>query len=198
MPLTNIMGKPLKHYAIDKNTNERYIILALENETDKNTCSVIEMDKIDSDLRSELTETINSDEMQREIDTWKLLDVKFFMNYPKQTMLAVLKALHVIKVLSTEDVMVILPGDAQKSAKEVMEDIRMYRKKVNDSKLGIVTSNDVNTISNRELEEINNKINSHSTGIKLLSDEVSTIKVRVEELNNKLNQIVSLKKSSKK
>lgn len=198
MPLTNIMGKPLKHYAIDKNTNERYIILALENETDKNTCSVIEMDKIDSDLRSELTETINSDEMQREIDTWKLLDVKFFMNYPKQTMLAVLKALHVIKVLSTEDVMVILPGDSQKSAKEVMEDIRMYRKKVNDSKLGIVTSNDVNTISNRELEEINNKINSNSNDIKILFDELSNIKVRVEELNSKFNQITSLKKSSKK
>ena len=84
MSITNMLGKPLKHYAVNKDGRTRYFILALENETNPDECSVIEMDKLDPELRSELKDIVDSDDCQREVDIWRLLDTKFFMNYPKQ------------------------------------------------------------------------------------------------------------------
>lgn len=127
MTMTSIMGKPLKHYATDKLTNQRYFMLALENDTDKNTCSVIDMDAMPSELRAELTEIINSDECQRVIDPWKVLDTKFFMDYPKQTILAVLRAKRWIKVVDSDNVLIQLPEDKTMTPKEVAAGIKEYR-----------------------------------------------------------------------
>jgi hypothetical protein len=127
--MTSIMGKPLKHYATDRITNQRYFMLALENDTNKNECSVIDMDAMPSELRAELTEIINSDECQRVTDPWKVLDTKFFMDYPKQTILAVLRAKRWIKVVDSDNVLVQLPEDKTMTPKEIAESIREYRQR---------------------------------------------------------------------
>lgn len=175
MTINNIMGKPLKHYATDKNTHARYVMLALENDTDKNTCSVVDIDTLDSDMRSELTAIIDSDECQRVIDTWKVLDKKFFMNYPKQTVLAVLRALRKIKVIDSDQVLIHLPNDVTQTPKEVMNAIREY----NGSKSKNVTQTllDESTIS--DVKEVENK---NSEEIKELKEQVSTLSSSVMEL----------------
>lgn len=129
MTMTSIMGKPLKHYATDKITGQRYFMLALENDTNKDTCSVVDMDAMPSELRAELTEIINSDECQRVTDPWKVLDTKFFMDYPKQTILAVLRAKRWIKIADSDNVLVQLPEDKTMTPKEVAQSIREYKER---------------------------------------------------------------------
>jgi hypothetical protein len=185
MSITNMIGKPLKHYAIHRTTNERYIMLALENETDPTTCSVIDMDKLDADLRSELREIIDSDACQREIDTWRFLDTKFFMNYPKQTILSVLRALRVIKTPKSDDVHILLPGDVRKTPKEVMESIRLYRKKEIERKTGIISEESGSSKSHVETEEVN-KLKSD---VETLALELSNVK---ETLESKIDKLLNL------
>lgn len=191
MSVTNMLGKPLKHYAVDKDGRTRYFMLAIENETDSNTCSVIEMDKMDSELRAELTEIINSDECQREVDVWRILDTKFFMNYPKQTILSVLRALKVIKVLPTEDVYILLPNDARSTAKEVMKCIREYREKEKQKKIGIITDNPLDR---------NDMVDS--TELNKVKEDVKRIDSSLDNINKTLESLVELvsemKKPSKK
>lgn len=197
MSITNMLGKPLKHYAVDKDGRTRYFILALENETNPNECSVIEMDKMDSELRAELKDIIDSDDCQREVDIWRLLDTKFFMNYPKQTILSALRALKVIKTMSSDDVMVLLPNNTQQSAREVMSGIREYREKQRQKRLGYIseTQSEVQTKDqpqkNEELEKV--------------KEDVSKLTENMQQLNSSLEQLTSLiismkeeKKSSKK
>lgn len=193
MTITNMLGKPLKHYAIDKDGKTRYFILTLENETNPNECSVIEMDKLDSELRSELREIIDSDDCQREVDTWRLLDTKFFMNYPKQTILSVLRALRVIKVLSTEDVMIMLPNDVQKSAKEVMENIREYREKQKQKRLGYVSETQTQPVF-----EKTNEIENIKKDVLSLSEQISSTNEVLATLVNMVKELKEDKKPSKK
>lgn len=193
MTITNMLGKPLKHYAIDKDGKTRYFILTLENETNPNECSVIEMDKLDSELRSELREIIDSDDCQREVDTWRLLDTKFFMNYPKQTILSVLRALKVIKVLSTEDVMIMLPNDVQKSAKEVMENIREYREKQKQKRLGYVSETQTQPVF-----EKTNEIENIKKDVLSLSEQISSTNEVLATLVNMVKELKEDKKPSKK
>ena len=175
MTMNSIMGKPLKHYATDKNTHARYFMLALENDTDKNTCSVVDMDAMNTEMRAELTETINSDECQRVIDPWKVLDTKFFMDYPKQTMLAVLRAMRLIKVVDSDNVLIQLPGDQVQTPKQVMEGIREYNAKRKNSanQVAMVTENVEET---KKLEEQN------AQDIKDLKEEVSSLASSVSAL----------------
>ena len=185
MGITNMMGKPLKHYAVDKNTRARYFILALENETDPETCSVIEMDKMESELRAELKEIVDSDDCQREVDIWRLLDTKFFMNYPKQTILSVLRALKVIKNVSTEEVLVILPNDTQMTAKEVMSGIREYREKQKQKRLGYISDTENNLqpkLDNKELESVKEEVNNLKEVVSNMATVVSSLKDLISEM----------------
>jgi hypothetical protein len=120
-------NKPMRHFAQDEITKERYIVIALQNDTDPNTCSVINMDALDGNLRAELQAAVFSEEFQRVPEIWSLLDRKFFLDYPNDTMLKVLKALHQIKVVDQERVIVELPNDETMNAKQVVEAINKYR-----------------------------------------------------------------------
>ena len=184
MTMNSIMGKPLKHYATDKNTHARYFMLALENDTDKNTCSVVDMDAMNTEMRAELTETINSDECQRVIDPWKVLDTKFFMDYPKQTMLAVLRAMRLIKVVDSDNVLIQLPGDQVQTPKQVMEGIREYNAKRKNSaaQVSMVTENVEET---KKLEEQN-------------AQDIKDLKAEVSSLASSVSALVEALKSKKK
>lgn len=185
MTMNSIMGKPLKHYAIDKNTRARYFMLALENDTDKNTCSVVDMDAMSTEMRAELTETINSDECQRVIDPWKVLDTKFFMDYPKQTMLAVLRALRLIKVLPSDDVLIQLPNDQTQTPKEVMNAIREYNKQKNDKQPQQVIIKQEVSEETKKLEEKN-------------ATDIQDLKEKVNTLTSSISELVEALKSKKK
>ena len=182
MTMNSIMGKPLKHYATDKTTHARYFMLALENDTDKNTCSVVDMDAMDTELRAELTETINSDECQRVIDPWKVLDTKFFMNYPKQTMLRVLQAMRLIKVVDSDNVLIQLPNNQTQTVKEVVAAIKEYNEK------NIQKTKEV-AIANDKVEETIKMEEKNASDIKELREEVaslaSSVSALVEALKSK-------------
>lgn len=186
MTMNSIMGKPLKHYAVDKNTRARYFMLALENDTDKNTCSVVDMDAMSSEMRAELTETINSDECQRVIDPWKVLDTKFFMNYPKQTMLKVLQALRLIKVLPSDDVLIQLPNEQTQTPKEVMNAIREYNKQQ------LEKHQPQQIIVNQELNEETRKLEEKN------AEDIKELKEKVDVLTSSISELVSALKSKKK
>jgi len=178
MTMTSIMGKPLKHYATDKVTNQRYFMLALENDTNKDECSVVDMDAMPSELRAELTEIINSDECQRVIDPWKVLDTKFFMDYPRQTILAVLRAKHYIKVVDSDNVLIQLPDDKTMTPKEVAAQIREYQKHQSNTK---VVASEIKEAASEvaKFEEIERK---NSSDIAELKDQVSSLAQSVAEL----------------
>ena len=175
MTMNSIMGKPLKHYATDKNTHARYFMLALENDTDKNTCSVVDMDAMNTEMRAELTETINSDECQRVIDPWKVLDTKFFMDYPKQTMLAVLRAMRLIKVVDSDNVLIQLPGDQVQTPKQVMEGIREYNAKRKQSSAQVA-------MATEKVEETQKLEEQNARDIKELKEELSSLTSSVSAL----------------
>lgn len=177
MTMNSIMGKPLKHYATDEVTKARYVMLALENDTDKNTCSVVDIDALDPDLRSELCSIIDSDECQRVVDPWKVLDRKFFMSYPKQTVLAVLRAMRKIKVVDSNQVLIQLPNDATQTAKEVANAIREYNmaKKSHTSLSDFMNEAE----KNEEIKEVENK---NAEEIKELKEQVSTLSSSIAEL----------------
>ena len=180
MTINNIMGKPLKHYATDKNTNARYVVLALENDTDKDTCSVVDIDTLDPDMRSELTAIIDSDECQRVIDTWKVLDRKFFMSYPKQTVLAVLRAMRKIKVLDSEQVLVQLPNDVVQTPKEIANAIREY----NMSRKAPTMPQPMDDFGGHGevAEKVMEAENKNAEDIKELKEQVSNISSSIAEL----------------
>lgn len=182
--MNSIMGKPLKHYATDKNTHARYFMLVMENDTNKNTCSVVDMDAMTSEMRAELTETINSDECQRVVDPYKVLDTKFFMDYPKQTMLAVLRAMHLIKVVDSDNVLVQLPGDQVQTPKQIMEGIREYnaKHKQASNQVAMVSENVEET---RKLEEQN-------------AQDIKDLKEEVASLTSSVSALVEALKAKKK
>lgn len=177
MTMNSIMGKPLKHYATDEVTNARYVMLALENDTDKNTCSVVDIDTLDPDMRAELCSIIDSDECQRVIDPWKVLDRRFFMNYPKQTVLAVLRAMRKIKVVNSDQVLIQLPNDATQTAKEVADAIREY----NRSKKPQTTLAEFMEEATHN-EEVKQAENKNAEDIKELKEQVSTLSSSIAEL----------------
>ena len=184
MTMTSIMGKPLKHYAVDNVTHQRYFVLALENDTNKDTCSVVDMDAMPSELRAELTEIINSDECQRAIDPWKILDTKFFMDYPKQTVLAVLRGKRWIKVVDSDNVLIQLPNDQTMTAKEVASSIKEYRQHKADSR---ATASDITKAADEvaKVEEVERK---NSKDIAELREEVKSLTESVATLVKALSK----------
>ena len=76
--LNSLTNRPKKHYAQDMVTKQRYVVISLQNDTDPDTCSVVDIDALDADTRSELLNFVDSDECQRQPEIWKLLDRKYF------------------------------------------------------------------------------------------------------------------------
>lgn len=190
MTINSLTGKPLKHYAQDEITKERYVVIALQNDTDPNTCSVVAYDNLDSDLRSELLNAVNSDECQHVPEIWKILDRKFFMSYPNQTMLAVLRALRQIRVVDESRVRIELPGDITMTPKEILDAINQYEAEKNNkqatkfhvSEDGLKTPINSNIIAdNEKMKEMENRINS-------VEDKLNAINSNISELVKALKQ----------
>ena len=182
MPLNDLTGKPLKHYAQDEVSKERYVVIALQNDTNPDTCSVVAYDSLDSDLRSELIAVVNSDECQRVPEIWKILDKKFFYSYPKQTMLQVLRALRQIKVVDESRVKIELPGDTTMTPKEIIEAINKYESeksnktatKFHVSEAGVKTPI-TDTASNARMDEMETRMTT-------MEDKLNTINSNIADL----------------
>ena len=192
--LSNLIGKPLKHYARDMLTNQRYIIISLQNETDKETCSVVDMDALETDIRSELTNYVNSDECQRQMEIWKLLDRKYFMSYPKATMLNVLKQMRQIKVVKSSQVAIQLPNDQTMTPIELLNAIQQYENqknaKVGSFNMDNVSSNVTNNIENKNAEEIL----AIKEDVKSINEKIGSLTSSIEELVAALRTTTKAKK----
>lgn len=188
MPLNDLTGKPLKHYAQDEVSKDRYVVIALQNDTDPNTCSVVAYDALDADLRSELIAVVNSDECQRVPEIWKILDKKFFYSYPKQTMLQVLRALRQIKVVDESRVKIELPGDITMTPKQIIDAINQYEaeKSHKTATKFHVSESGVKTPIN-ESQDL--RINEIETRMSTVEDKLNTI-------NNSIADLVAALKSS--
>lgn len=189
MPLNDLTGKPLKHYAQDEVSKDRYVVIALQNDTDPDTCSVVAYDALDSDLRSELIAVVNSDECQRVPEIWKVLDKKFFYSYPKQTMLQVLRALRQIKVVAENRVKIELPGDTTMTPKEIINAINQYEaeKSHKTATKFHVSDNGVKTpitdaVADSRIDEIETRM--------------TTVEDKLNTINNNIADLVAALKSS--
>ena len=127
--ITDTNGKLLKHYAQDTVNRKRYIIIALSNESDPDTCSVVDIDSLDSSIRAELVNLVNSSECQSVEEVWPVLDRRYFLDYPTATMLKVLKAMKAILVVDSKQVAIQLPGEQTMTPKEVADAIKAYKAK---------------------------------------------------------------------
>lgn len=182
-------GKPLKHYAQNEVTKDRYIVIALQNETDPNTCSVVKYDALDANLRSELINAVNSDEFQSVPEIWKLLDKKYFYDYPHQTMLHILKALHQIKSVEQNLVKIELPGDITMTPKEILDSIKVYEEKKNQKVFNL----NEDKIDNTQVKlENNEKIDALESRLGKLENDISSINTSISDLIKVVKQQVSL------
>ena len=186
--MSDITGKPLKHYAVNRDTGARYFMIAYENDTNKDTCSVIDMDMLSSELRAELTDAINSDECQSQLNPYKVLDRKFFYEYPKDSILQVLRKLKLIQVLDSEKVMVQLPNDVQWTPKEIMDGVRTYENKVNSTLKGkdkLLAEKDVELNETKKIESKN-------------AEDIKDLKEDIASLKDSIKDLISIVKESKK
>lgn len=182
MPVSELTGKPLKHYGQDEVSKERYVVIALQNDTDPDTCSVIAYDRLDSDLRSELLAVVNSDECQKVPEIWKILDKKFFYSYPKQTMLQVLRALRQIQVIDQSRVRIEITPDMTMTPKEIVDAINLYEaeksqktaQKFHVSNEGVKTPLAENA-NNEEIESMKTRITNMETQINTLNSNISDL-----------------------
>ena len=189
MPLNDLTGKPLKHYAQDEVSKERYVVIALQNDTDPNTCSVVAYDALDADLRSELIAVVNSDECQRVPEIWKILDKKFFYSYPKQTMLKVLRALKQIRVVDESRVKIELPGDITMTPKQIIDAINQYESEKSKSTATKFHVSDegvrtpiTDTVTDSRIDEIETRM--------------TTVEDKLNTINNNIADLVAALKSS--
>lgn len=191
MTINSLTGKPLKHYAQDEITKERYVVIALQNDTDPNTCSVVPYDNLDSDMRSELLAAVNSDECQHVPEIWKILDRKFFMNYPNQTMLAVLRALKQIRVVEENRVKIELPNDMVMTPKQILKAINDYEAEKNSktsSRFHVESANNMQT----SVPQDNAKITEMETRINSMEEKLNTINSSISDLVAALKQNVKV------
>lgn len=181
--ITDVTGKILKHYAQDIVTNQRYIIVSLQNDTDPDSCSVIDIDALDADTRSELINIVNSDECQRVPEIWKILDRKYFMNYPKATVLNVLKLMKQIKVVKSAQVMVELPGDQRMTPKQIVDCINKYE----ESKNGNTKFHADNTETTSALVSVENK---NASDIAEVKSEIANINTQISSLTSSISDLI--------
>lgn len=194
MTITNpTTGKPMKHYGQDEITKDRYVIIALQNDTNPDECSVVKYDALDANMRAELLSAVNSDEFQKVPEIWKLLDKKYFYDYPKQTMLHVLRALKQIKVVKQNQVRIELPGDITMTPKEIVDSINQYEAEkagrgskfnadADTQSLSSPTTNfSIPTVDNGKMTEMESRMSN-------LEDKVSSINSSINELINVMKQ----------
>lgn len=172
MTITNTQtGRPMKHFAQDESTKERYVVLSLQNDTNPDECSVVNYDALDANLRAELLSAVQSDEFQKVPEIWKLLDKKFFYDYPKQTMLKVLSGLRQIKVVPQNRVRIEMPNDVTMTPKEIIDAINTYEAEKNGKGVkfnastvnGTVASPQVSEQQSEKITEVESKVNSLET-----------------------------------
>lgn len=174
-------GKPLKHYAQNEASKDRYIVISLQNEDDPNKCSVIKYDSLDSNLRAELIAAVNSDEFQSVPEIWKLLDKKYFYDYSNKTMLQVLKAMNQIKSVDQNLVKVDLPGDITMTPKEILNSIKEYEARKNNSKF-----------NEKNIDAKDSKISEMEQRITNMENNISSLNNSIADLINAIKQQASV------
>ena len=206
-------GKPLRHYAQDLVTRARYIIISLQNDTDPDTCSVVDIDALDADTRAELVNLVNSDECQHQPEIWKVLDKKYFMNYPKQTMLKVLRGLKQIRIVKSAQVAIQCPDDVVRTPRDIIEGLNVYyATKSNQNRFGMypyadsslpsfVTAKQEAPVSSAVVEtpvptSVVDAVEVKE--IKEIKEEMSQMKETVNTLTNSIADLVKALSESKK
>lgn len=172
----NIMGKPMKHYGVDKNTHARYFILALESDQDKDLTTVVDMDSLDSDMRAELDEFIKSDECQRTQNPWKLMESKFFLTNGTYSMMDVLRKLRKVRMVSNEEVLVLLPDNKTMSAKDVLAGIREYNEKRKENVKNIGASTELQLETSKSIDDLTERVNKMESSIEQILSLLKTSK----------------------
>lgn len=197
-------GKPLRHYAQDLVTRARYIIISLQNDTDKDTCSVVDIDALDSDTRAELVNLVNSEECQHQPEIWKVLDRKYFMNYPKQTMLKVLRGLKQIRIVKSAQVAIQCPDDVVRTPKDIIEGLNVYyaTKANQGKKLGMsnpyMPTEMMQTAPVQALPTAIDNQPANDSEIKEIKEEMTQIKETVGALTTSISELVKALSESKK
>lgn len=196
-------GKPLRHYAQDLVTRARYIIISLQNDTDKDTCSVVDIDALDSDTRAELVNLVNSEECQHQPEIWKVLDRKYFMNYPKQTMLKVLRGLKQIRIVKSAQVAIQCPDDVVRTPKDIIEGLNVYyATKANQGKIGMsnpyMPTEMMQTAPVQPLPTAIDNQPVNDSEIKEIKEEMTQIKETVGALTTSISELVKALSESKK
>ena len=196
-------GKPLRHYAQDLVTRARYIIISLQNDTDKDTCSVVDIDALDSDTRAELVNLVNSEECQHQPEIWKVLDRKYFMNYPKQTMLKVLRGLKQIRIVKSAQVAIQCPDDVVRTPKDIIEGLNVYyATKANQGKIGMsnpyMPTEMMQTAPAQALPTAIDNQPANDSEIKEIKEEMTQIKETVGALTTSISELVKALSESKK
>ena len=179
--ITDENGKVLKHYAQDTISRKRYVVIALENQTDPNTCSVVDIDALEPSIRAELVALVNSSECQREKEIWQVLDRKYFLDYPQGTMLKVLKAMKQILVVNSDQVAIQLPGEQTMTPKQVSDAIKEFERKRSG-----------NTVASSFNPEVQEKPVVQPAVKEEHSKEVSELKEGIESLNTKMDSLVNV------
>ena len=180
--IVDVNGKLLKHYAQDTVNRKRYVIIALTNESDPNTCSVVDIDDLDSNIRAELVALVNSPECQLVEEVWPVLDRKYFLDYPKATMLKVLRAMRKILVVDSNQVAIQLPGEQTMTPKEVADAIKTYK----TQKSGSNTQVTFNPEAFSEVKESDKSVSSETEELK---KQVTSLESKVDALVNSLSAL---------
>lgn len=185
MAVQSLTGKPLRHYAQDTISKRRYIVLALENDNDTNKCTVVDIDSLQANIRAELVEVTNSDECQRQANIWRVLDKKFFMDYPKATMLNVLRSLKQLKEVNSNQVAVQLPNDQTMSPKEIADCIRSYNEQQSKKSPSLEIDNNSIAVpqNNDEIDEIKSEIASMKEMFTSMTSMVSELTKALKDKN---------------
>lgn len=180
--LTSITGNVLKHYGRNIKTNKRCIIIALQNETDKETCSVVEFDTLDSETRAGLVDCVNSHEAQSTVELWRVLNKKFFMNYPHDTMLMVLKKMKQIKVVPNTHIIVEVSATQTATVKQIIEGLDVYYSAKKKGHSSFSLDDNANEQTSFQSSVNNTEVENMKSDIRELKESVSSITESLSEL----------------
>jgi len=178
--ITDVDGKILKHYAQDFINHKRYVLVSLQNGDDTENCSVVDIDDLDANIRSELIALVNSPECQAVKEIYPVLNRKFFLDYPSATMLKVLKAMKKILVVKSDQVAIQLPGEQTITPKDLLKAIKEYESKKGIAQKQVFDLNDVDEmpkepVKNEEIEDIKKDIKSLNEQVSSLVESLSAL-----------------------
>lgn len=172
--INDLSGKTMKHFALDAQTNARYVIVALDNPNIPGTSLVVDIDLLDGDTRSELLALVESDECQFLESIQDVLNRRFFMSYPNAPMFTILNAKKAMKAVNQQQVMVQVRNNANMSADQLLKGIKEYKSaKANNA---LPTNATTATALNIEQENKNAKdIEALNTKVELLTDSIQAL-----------------------